>query len=385
MTIPTTPAHSDHVGKCQREVLVVEDEAVTALHIRQLLESLGYCVSGIAASGEQAISLLEQHRPDLVLMDITLAGELSGTETARIVWDRFRTPVVYLTAHTDGATLQDIGAAGEHGFLTKPLRAQDLAPVLQLAISRHLRHLQSEDERIAWEDLCRQSREQLEQFTYRAGHDLKEPLRTARTFVDLLGRRLSSTLGTEEQKLLDQVQAALTRMNALTDDLLEYAQAGVAAGAPVPETPADTALSWALQNLRSAIGESGARISCDPLPVVRAEPSQLAQVFQNLVANAIKYRRTDQVPQIHIAVAPREREWIFSISDNGIGFKQEHAARIFQPFRRLHSQHEYPGTGIGLAICSKIVETHGGRIWAESSPGNGSIFRFTLPNHEGAF
>jgi signal transduction histidine kinase len=112
---------------------------------------------------------------------------------------------------------------------------------------------------------------------------------------------------------------------------------------------------------------------------VRADPSQLAQVFQNLVSNGIKYRRKNDAPRIHVAVTPRGSEWLFSVSDNGIGFEQEHAAGIFQPFKRLYNQRTYPGTGIGLAICSKIIEAHGGRIWAESSPDHGSTFSFTLP------
>ena len=238
-----------------------------------------------------------------------------------------------------------------------------------------------EAERKSWQDLCQHAERQLEQFTYAAGHDLKEPLRTALSFIELLARRVEPRLASEERELITRAQAGLTRMNVLLDDLLAYAQAGLSQGAAIPETPAEAALKWAMENLRTAIVESGARITHENLPVVRADPSQLARVFQNLLANGIKYRGSE-APQIHVAVAAQENEWVFRVSDNGIGFDPKHAERIFSPFKRLHSQTEYAGTGIGLAICRKIVEAHGGRIWAESMPERGSVFSFTLPRHQ---
>jgi signal transduction histidine kinase len=365
-----------------RELLIVEDEGVTALHLRGYLEKLGYGITEVAGSGEQALRILEQSRPDLVLMDIRLAGGLSGTQTAKIIDERFRIPVVYMTAHNDNATLEEIKATGGYGFVTKPIRDIDLHPVIQLALSRHEKELQErETGQKAWQDLCHQARGQLEQFTYAAGHDLKEPVRTTRSFLELLAKRLESRLSSEEQEMITHARAGLTRMDALLEDLLAYAQAGLSQGASIPETPAEAALKWAIENLRTAIAESGARITHESLPVVRADPLQLARVFQNLLANGIKYRRSE-VPRIHVAFSTREDEWVFCVSDNGIGFDQQHAEHIFSPFKRLHTQMEYTGTGIGLAICRKIVEAHGGRIWAESKPECGSVFFFTLPRSE---
>jgi light-regulated signal transduction histidine kinase (bacteriophytochrome) len=365
-----------------RELLIVEDEGVTALHLRAHLERLGYTITDVAGSGEQALSLLGHHQPDLVLMDITLAGDLSGTETAKIIDEQFRIPVVYLTAHNDDATLEEIRSAGGYGFLSKPVREQDLHPVIELAISRYEKELQErEADRNAWRELCDRAQSQLEEFTYAAGHDLNEPLRTARSFVDLLARRLSSRLNAEEQELVRQAQAGLTRMNTLLEDLLAYAQAGLSEGALIPPTAAEAALKSALENLRGAIAESGAAVTHDSLPVVRADPSQLARVFQNLLANGIKYRG-EKAPILHIALTSRENEWVFSVSDNGIGFDPQHADRIFAPFKRLHTRKDYAGTGVGLAICRKIVEAHGGRIWADSVPDRGSVFSFTLPRSE---
>lgn len=366
----------------RHELLIVEDEGVTALHLREHMQKLGYKVTDVAGSGEQALRILEQRHPDLVLMDIRLAGDLSGTQTARIIDERFRIPVVYMTAHNDQATLEEINETGGYGFVTKPIREIDLHPVIQLAISRREKELhEREAERKTWQDLCRQAQIQFEQFTYGAGHDLKEPLRTARSFMELLAKRLESRLSSDEQELITQAQAGLTRMDTLLEDLLAYARAGVSQGVPIPETPAEAALNWAMENLRSVIAESGARITRESLPVVRADPLQLARVFQNLLANGIKYQR-GEAPEIHVALVTREHEWVFSISDNGIGFDPQHAERIFLPFKRLHSQREYAGTGIGLAICRKIVEAHGGRIWAESMPERGSAFFFTLPRRE---
>jgi light-regulated signal transduction histidine kinase (bacteriophytochrome) len=313
-------------------------------------------------------------------MDLKLAGELSGVQTAKIVHERFHVPVVYLTAYTDAATVREVGESGEHGFLTKPLRIQDLRPAIQLAIARnHTKEQQLERERRAWQDLCRKSKDKLEEFTYAAGHDLQEPLRTAKCFIELLERRSSCKLDAEERRLLTEAKDGLTRMNTLLHDLLGYAEAGFSEGAPIPEIPSGAALDSAIDDLRAAIVDSGARITHDPLPIVRADPSQLARVFQNLVANAIKFRHPDTEPWIHVGVASRGRQWVFSIRDNGIGFDQQDAARVFAPFKRLHHGHTHSGTGLGLALCKKIVEAHGGEIWAESALGRGTTFFFTLP------
>jgi CheY-like chemotaxis protein len=255
-----------------RELLIVEDEGVTALHLREHLEKLGYTITAVAGSGEQALRILEERRPDLVLMDVTLAGRLSGTQTAKIIDERFRIPVVYMTAHNDEATLEEINATGGYGFLTKPIREVDLHPVIQLAVSRREKELQElEAERKCWQDLCQHAEGQLEQFTYAAGHDLKEPLRTARSFIELLARRLESRLSSEERELMSHAQAGLTRMNVLLEDLLAYAQAGLSQGAPIPETPAKAALKWAIETFAAQLRRVGAASrmtlcrSCEPI------------------------------------------------------------------------------------------------------------------------
>ena len=365
----------------QPEILIVEDEQVVALALQNRLTKLGYEVTELAATGERALHSIEEHRPDLVLMDIVLAGKMTGTQTAKLVHEQFDIPVVYLTAYSDSATLEQVKETAEHGFLTKPFQSQELHAVIQLALARHDKEQhRRETERSAWQEICQASEAQLQQFTTAAGHDLQEPLRTATCFLDLLARRVQQKLDGEERELLGQARAGLSRMNTLLQDLLAHARAGLSEGAPSSSTSAETAFGWAISNLQGAMAESGATVTHDTLPAVQADPSQLAQVFQNLLGNAIKYRRSTCPPQIHVGFEPRGGESLFWVKDNGIGFDPQEAERIFTPFRRLHSQQEYAGTGIGLAICKKIIEACGGRIWAESAPGQGATFLFTFPD-----
>jgi PAS domain S-box-containing protein len=226
------------------------------------------------------------------------------------------------------------------------------------------------------EELARSNRD-LAQFASVASHDLQEPLRTVTGFVQLLrkeyGDRLDANAGTYIGYAVDGVK----RMQTLISDLLAYARVGTSDLKPAP-TDASAALRQALGNLHQSIQEVGAEITHSELPTVLADQSQLAQLLQNLVGNALKFR-SEAPPKIHV-VARREGDyWQFSVSDNGIGIDPQFRDHIFEIFRRLHTHKQYAGTGIGLAICKKIVDRHGGRIWVESEPGQGATFYFTLP------
>ena len=168
------------------------------------------------------------------------------------------------------------------------------------------------------------------------------------------------------------------RMQVLVSDLLEYSRVGSKAQEPV-STNAGESLGHALANLQESITESGTKVTHDPLPTVISDGLQLTQVFQNLIGNAIKFRTSGATPEVHVGCRPDGKEWVFFVKDNGIGIEPQYADRIFKIFERLHTREEYPGTGVGLAICKKIVERHGGRIWVESEAGEGSTFFFTLP------
>jgi light-regulated signal transduction histidine kinase (bacteriophytochrome) len=168
-------------------------------------------------------------------------------------------------------------------------------------------------------------------------------------------------------------------MSTLIRDLLAYSRVSTRTEELSP-TSSQEALDFALKNLGSAIDQSGAAVTHDPLPVVRADKTQLTQVFQNVVGNALKFRDPDRPPRIHVAVRQEQGKWLFSVADNGVGFEQQYEEKMFVIFQRLHGRGNYPGTGIGLAICRRIIERHGGRIWARGEPGKGSTFFFTLPS-----
>jgi light-regulated signal transduction histidine kinase (bacteriophytochrome) len=197
------------------------------------------------------------------------------------------------------------------------------------------------------------------------------------SYLQLLDRRYRGQLNEEADEFLGFAVDGARRMQALINDLLLYSRAG-GQGALVP-TDCGAVLATVLANLRSTIEEAGARVVVvEQLPTVEGDPTQLAQVFQNLIANAIKFR-DERPPQILVGAERQGAEWLFSVRDTGIGIEPRHADRIFMVFKRLHAQTQYPGTGIGLAICRRVVERHGGRIWVEPAPGGGSVFRFTLP------
>jgi len=221
------------------------------------------------------------------------------------------------------------------------------------------------------------SNEELEQFAHVASHDLQEPLRSVTNFVQLLASRYGGRLDADADDFIRFTVEGTTRMARLIDDLLEFSRAG-RADKPMEPTDCREVLAKVRSNLAVAIKESGAVVRHDGLPTVRGNPTQLTQLFQNLIGNAVKFRGADP-PEIRLFAERRGDEWLFSVSDNGIGIAPEYSDRVFVIFQRLHGRNTYSGTGMGLAICKRIVTRHGGRIWVEPRPGGGSIFRFTLP------
>jgi PAS domain S-box-containing protein len=221
----------------------------------------------------------------------------------------------------------------------------------------------------------------LEQFAYSASHDLQEPLRMVAAYSEMLRRKFENQLGATGDEYIGFVVEGARRMEQLLRDLRAYTQTSVANDGPSPVVSSDNAIERSITNLKAAIDESGAVIASDPLPPVRMHEFQLDQLFQNIIGNAIRYR-SEERPRIHVGAEPEGDAWRFSIQDNGIGIDPQYKEQIFGIFKRLHTSSEYPGTGMGLAICQRIVERAGGRIWVESQPGRGSTFFFTLPGSQ---
>jgi len=221
------------------------------------------------------------------------------------------------------------------------------------------------------------SNKDLEQFASTASHDLQEPLRMVASYTQLLGERYEGQLDEKAKKYIAYAVDGAIRMQRLVNDLLTYSRVSTR-GNPIEPTDSHSILGEAIRNLATTIEESKAIVTNEELPMVRADASQLVQLFQNLLANAIKFRGED-FPRVHVSAQDEGCEWVFSVRDNGIGIDRQYADRIFVIFQRLHTRQEYPGTGIGLAVCKRIVERHGGKIWFESEPGKGSTFFFTVP------
>ncbi|HMF30607.1 MAG TPA: ATP-binding protein, partial [Candidatus Lokiarchaeia archaeon] len=221
------------------------------------------------------------------------------------------------------------------------------------------------------------SNKELDQFATAASHDLQAPLRTVVGFLQLLKRRAKGQLEPKLSEFIDRAINAGINMQEMVGGLLTFSRIKVDEE-NLTVVDCDEVLASAIDDQQVAIAEFSASITHDPLPTVRGVKSLLTQVFQNLISNALKFHGTD-TPVVHVAVAESENDWLFSVQDNGIGFDQQYAESIFSLFRRLHTQEEYPGNGIGLSLCKKIIERHGGTIWAESEIGKGSTFYFTLP------
>ena len=280
------------------------------------------------------------------------------------------------------------GYPGAHGLsvyfrdITDKKRAEEeiyrLNQHLEQRIRERTRELENANTQLVEqaEKLARTNAE-LERFVYVSSHDLQEPLRMISGFTQLLAQRYEGKLGADADDFIKYAVDGADRMSRLIKDLLKYSLLGMQ---EMRSAPVDFEELWyrAVMDLKVSIEESGAVLTHDSLPTIMGDATQLGQVFQNLLANAIKFTRA--APQIHVWAEQKGQEWVFGVRDNGIGIEPEYTERIFEVFRRLHSRSEYPGTGIGLAICKRVVEAHGGRMWLESEYGKGSTFYFTLPD-----
>ncbi len=361
-------------------VLLVEDNPADVELIRLELQRDGFQVqSDVAEDYAQLEEKLGGADYDLVLADYNLPG-CRGMEALELIQRKaHQTPVILVTGALGDVTAVECIKRGASDYVLKDHLAR-----LRVAVGRALQEtrLQTQkreaEKQLAdkVEELARSNRE-LEQFAYVASHDLQEPLRMVANYTQLLADRYQEKLDANAEKYIRYAVDGAVRMQTLIQDLLAYSRVG-RRGLHLKTVDANLAVDEALQNLRTAIEESQAVVSHDRLPCIVADNSQLVQLFQNLIGNAIKFCGPEP-PAVTISAKNTADHWIFSVLDNGIGIAPEHAETIFVIFQRLHTHAEYPGNGIGLAICKKIVEQHGGKIWVESELGKGSTFHFILP------
>ena len=353
-------------------LLVVEDEPADVELALRALRRAGFEASeDIAQTAEEFTEFLRKNTYDVILADYKLP-HWNGMETVEVLRrEGLDVPVILVSGALGELTAVECIKQGAADYVLK-----DHLTRLPEAVRRALRDKQlREENQKAQQDLAR-SNQDLEQFAYVASHDLQEPLRMVATYTQLLAERYRGQLDDNADKYIHYAVDGALRMQTLVQDLLTFSRVG-RQGSDSRNTDCNVVLETALKNLRAAISESGAKILCDGLPVVVADGAQLEQVFQNLIGNAIKFRGSDP-PAIRIAANKKDGDWVFSVADNGIGIDPEHAEIVFAIFKRLHTRAEYPGSGIGLAICKKIIERQGGKIWVESRRGQGATFKFTL-------
>jgi signal transduction histidine kinase len=373
-------------------ILNVDDyEAGRYVRTRLLLEA-GYEVVE-AGTGHDALRLAAERTPALILLDIHLP-DMSGLEVCRRVkanQNLTDVVVLHLSASATSGPQQVQGLdSGADSYLVEPVDADVLLATVRSLLrvrkaesdlrSANSSLLASNQELARVNSALRASNEDLQRFSYLASHDLQEPLRTIICFSELLTKRYGKQLDAEADDFLASLRDAARRMSMLIRDLLMYAESGQDIRTPSETCDLNDVLHWARENLKQSIDEAGVSFVHGRLPTVQVNPIPCTQLFQNLISNAIKYREPSRPLEIRIEAAPLgDGQCLISFTDNGIGIAPDYHEHIFVPFKRLHG-HEVPGTGIGLALCRRIIERHGGRIWVESQGlGHGAKFCLTLP------
>jgi len=367
-------------SKPQLHVLLLEgDSADRELILRELAKGEFEITSDVVQTAEEFRQRIRDQPPDVVLSDYNL-GQWRGTEALEILREEgLDIPLILVSGALGDVTAVECIKQGVTDYVLKDSLAR-LSVALRGALkdkkSREERQRAQESLAQKVEELARSNRD-LEQFAYVASHDLQEPLRMVAAYTQLLGERYRGRLDDQADKYINYAVDGAERMQSLIHDLLAFSRVG-RQETELKNTDCNEVVGAALKDLQAAISESGAVVEREPLPWLKANESQLKQVFQNLLGNALKFRGA-QAPVIHISAQRQGADWIFSVADNGIGISTENLESVFIIFNRLHTRTEYPGNGIGLAICKKIIERHGGSIEALPGADGGTILRFALP------
>jgi signal transduction histidine kinase len=365
----------------EMRVLILAPIGRDARLLAGTLEALGI-EAAVVADAEALLRMLPEGVGSAIIAEEALRPasiqKLAEWVAAQPPWSD--TPFLVLTSggrptRESHQRAEELQVLGNLTLIERPARPETVQSFIRAALRARMRQYEIRSR----QEALLQANSDLEQFAHSASHDLREPLRSIGIYSELLSRNYANALDRKGVEFLGLILSAAKRMDSLLADLLAYAQVSSAAGETVEHVQAARPLEAALENLGGAIRESGADIHAGEMPVVRMRESHLAQLFQNLIGNAIKYRKEDDRLRIDLSATRAEGYWIFSVADNGIGIPPAHKENIFGIFKRLHTNGKYPGTGMGLAICQRIVERYGGRIWVESEPGRGSRFSFTVP------
>ena len=363
----------------QLRVLHVEDNELDAELVSEALRKGGFSASVVVVQEEaEFVAQLLSHHPEVVIADYNLP-QWTGMEALDVLRSKgLDIPVILVSGALGDVTAVECIKRGVTDYVLKDGLAR-LPEAIRRALQEkrvlRLRREAEEDLARKVEELARSNAE-LEQFAYVASHDLQEPLRMVAAYTQLLGERYRGKLDENADKFIGYASEGALRMQTLIQDLLAFSRIG-RNGTALGHVDCGAVMDEVLLSLGPAMEETGALVTHTALPVVWADRSQMVQVFQNLIGNAIKFRGED--PAISVQAEKAGEQWLFSVSDNGIGIAPEYAENIFVVFQRLHARTEYPGNGIGLAICKKIIQRYGGKIWVEPRAGHGSIFKFTMP------
>jgi two-component system, sensor histidine kinase and response regulator len=364
------------------KILLVDDIEANLVSLEALLNNLD-CELVRASGGNDALKLLLKHQFAVMLLDVQMPG-MDGFEVAEYARQNPATrdtPIIFLTAmhETPEGTLRGYGS-GAVDFLTKPINVAVLRAKVRVFLELHLSRQKLIDEVTAHKKTLaalETANAALRHFTDAASHDLKAPVRAVRGFLRAFGQEPGQQLTDQGRHYLERSIRAGERMDSLLDSLLAYAR--LQRNLARAEVDCETVLEQLKVDLGEALARADTQFEAEPLPAIQGDPDRIYQLFLNLVSNALKFRRADVPLHVRVSADRRDAEALFCVADNGVGIDPKHQARIFQPFFRSQTQGKFEGSGLGLAICQQVVEQHGGRIWVESEPGQGSRFYFTLP------
>jgi signal transduction histidine kinase len=369
-------AYPGAMAQVRPNILIVDDRKENLLATEKVLRNLD---AGIfkASSGNEALSLMLRHAFAVVLLDVQMP-EMDGFETAKLMQEHESmrgVPIIFVTAISKedryATQAAEIGAVD---YIFKPINSEILRSKVKVYLDLYVQHEQI----LKLNENLRQSNEELERFAYICSHDMQEPVRMMNSFAGLLEQAYREVLDDDGKRHLRFIISNAQHLQKMIHDILAFSRVG--REKPHTETvDCNRVMREVLEEFEPVIEKKQAHIDCGPLPVVESYLTLLRVLFQNLIGNALKFQDGAKTPHIEIRAVKDEKEWRFSIKDNGIGIEPQFYSKVFAIFQRIHRREEYPGTGIGLSTCKKFIEIYGGRIWFESVPREGTAFFFTLP------